>query len=237
MAKYRRLSRGKRRTSRRRMSRRRRPSIRRKTRISTVRTSNVIADRTFCRLKYCELISMSYGALGVPVPYQFRINSIFDPNKSGVGHQPRGHDQWQTFYNRYRVRGMYYKITLWNTSTTEFASAAIQCRPNVTTEGDVELLIENPETKGWRHLEQSGSGRNMCIFKGYADVCKLRGVTRGRLKYESDYQALFGNNPIIEPCLTVYLWNPNFGNAVTINARVELIYNCEFFDRHLLNKS
>jgi len=37
--------------------------------------------------------------------YTFRANSIFDPDFSGVGHQPLGHDQWSNFYSTYTVIG------------------------------------------------------------------------------------------------------------------------------------
>jgi hypothetical protein len=30
-------------------------------------------------------------------------NSVFDPENTGVGHQPRGFDQWAAVYNQYRV--------------------------------------------------------------------------------------------------------------------------------------
>ncbi len=32
-----------------------------------------------------------------------RLNSLYDPDLSGVGSQPVGFDQWSAFYNRYRV--------------------------------------------------------------------------------------------------------------------------------------
>lgn len=33
----------------------------------------------------------------------FRANSINDPDQSGAGHQPYGHDQWAGFYDHYTV--------------------------------------------------------------------------------------------------------------------------------------
>lgn len=36
--------------------------------------------------------------------YDFRCNSIFDPDYSGVGHQPLGHDQYANVYSYYVVR-------------------------------------------------------------------------------------------------------------------------------------
>ncbi len=43
--------------------------------------------------------------------YIFRANSIFDPDISGIGHQPLGHDQWAQFYNHYVVIGAKINVT------------------------------------------------------------------------------------------------------------------------------
>lgn len=42
--------------------------------------------------------------------YMFSANNIFDPNVTGTGHQPMGHDQWAILFNHYIVLGS--KITI-----------------------------------------------------------------------------------------------------------------------------
>ena len=39
------------------------------------------------------------------------MNSLFDPNRTGTGHQPYGFDQLSTFYNRYYVTGSKMTVT------------------------------------------------------------------------------------------------------------------------------
>lgn len=69
----------------------------------------LIADTTKVHMKYAEDINVTVnGTLGAD--YLFRCNSIHDPNQSGVGHQPLGHDQYANFYKRYTVVGA--KITV-----------------------------------------------------------------------------------------------------------------------------
>lgn len=41
--------------------------------------------------------------LGAFSSYQFRANSIFDPDLTGGGYQPQGRDQWAAFYGQYVV--------------------------------------------------------------------------------------------------------------------------------------
>jgi len=57
-----------------------------------------------------QVVKMRYVANfninpSVTTIYQFRANSIFDPDYTATGHQPIGHDQWTLFYNHYIVLG------------------------------------------------------------------------------------------------------------------------------------
>lgn len=49
---------------------------------------------------------------------QWRTNSIFDPDLTGVGHQPRYHDQWTTLYRKYYVRKCHVTIRVHTTTPT-----------------------------------------------------------------------------------------------------------------------
>lgn len=55
-------------------------------------------------LRYCEEINITCTA-GALQPHVFRANGVFDPNHTGIGHQPMGYDQWSTLFNHYVVVG------------------------------------------------------------------------------------------------------------------------------------
>ena len=59
-------------------------------------------QKQLVELTYCDAVVVPDISSGV---YQFALNSVYDPDQSGVGHQPRGHDQWSTMYKRYCVIG------------------------------------------------------------------------------------------------------------------------------------
>lgn len=48
----------------------------------------------------------------------YNSNSIFDPDQTGTGHQPRYHDQWATFYRKYYVRKCTVTLRIHSTTAT-----------------------------------------------------------------------------------------------------------------------
>lgn len=64
---------------------------------------------------YEDAISLNPAVGGTAVHHFFSANGLYDPNITGVGHQPRGFDQLMTLYDHYVVIGA--KITAWITNT------------------------------------------------------------------------------------------------------------------------
>lgn len=88
---------------------------RRKRRTRRMRRSKPIVLSGFPRsqlvkMRYVDQIDIGASILGSIQNYSMRANSIFDPDFSGIGHQPMAHDQWQQVYDNYIVIGS--KITV-----------------------------------------------------------------------------------------------------------------------------
>lgn len=60
------------------------------------------------KIRYCDQIVIT-STLGVLGTYLFAANSIFDPDQTGIGHQPLFRDNFANIYNYYVVLGS--KIT------------------------------------------------------------------------------------------------------------------------------
>lgn len=226
--------RSRRRTSKRRAPRRRRRTSRRTT-VAVSRTSP-FPDIFRTTLKYSELFAMTYAGFAVPASHNFRMNSIHDPNSTGAGHQPLGHDQMQGIYNKYRCFGCRYSITFTN-QEQKYAEVAIVLRPNVATSGNFETCLESAHTVFRASLGEKGSGSATRTATGFASVKQIRGISKFTMRGENDYSALLGNNPVISPTIQIYVINQNTSVACTVNVRVNLTYYCEFFDRFLLSQS
>lgn len=79
------------------------------------RIPSAIKPRNVRKLRYVDAVTIS-SASGLLASYDFRASSIYDPDITGTGHQPIGHDQMNTFYNHYVVLGS--KIRCYFTSDT-----------------------------------------------------------------------------------------------------------------------
>lgn len=62
------------------------------------------------KLRYTTEINLNPGAAGAAASYVFGANAMYDPDITGGGHQPKGFDEWMTFYDHYTVVGS--KITV-----------------------------------------------------------------------------------------------------------------------------
>lgn len=71
----------------------------------TVTSRDLMPNIFKTSLHYRETILLSSTALLPTAFNNFSMNSLFDPNRTGTGHQPYGFDQMTTFYNRYYVTG------------------------------------------------------------------------------------------------------------------------------------
>lgn len=62
-------------------------------------------------LKFAREFNLNPSAGGAAVEQVFRANSVYDPDYTGVGGQPYGHDQWASIYSAYCVVRSRIKIT------------------------------------------------------------------------------------------------------------------------------
>jgi len=205
---------------------------------AVVSRSSPLPDRFFTRLKYSDAYTITYTGFQTPVHYVFNVNSIYDPNYSGLGHQPYCHDQFQALYNRYRVYGCKYQVTFSNTSTTDYSEASVVLRPNNINLTNQQTVRENPYCVHKITLAPEGSGRSTTTVRGYASVSKLRGVSKRAVSTENDYAALMGSTPNIVPTIQIYHYNAtNAGTASPLYFRIDLEYYTCFYDRKNLSQS
>lgn len=179
-----------------------------------------IPARQIVKMKYAQNINT---AAGTAYNYKFNLNSIFDPDFTGVGHNPYGYDQLALLYNRYRVISCSYVITGYSGAT---GIAYGVCPANeVLTFTTLAELRENPRS---RHTTQyPGGSTTKLVGKIYMPSL----VGRSKTQYMSDdrYQALFTANPQEQAILNCVGLDLSEVGA-SINWTITLEYTVEVFD-------
>jgi len=183
-----------------------------------------------CSMKYCDQFLVTLAA-GVLTDQIYRANSMFDPDRTGVGHQPRGFDQLVPMYNRYRVN----KLS-WNVRFTGSANAFNACVLLVNGAQVYTTIVDAGESSLKSAIRGSTSGGNTTGFNGKSDLWRVQG--RSEVAYHTDdtTAALVTANPVETIDLHIVLQNPVLTTEI-INYVVTLIYDVIFFDQIIPGQS
>jgi hypothetical protein len=191
-----------------------------------VEASNGIAPSTKMVLTYEDLIGIEGGPLE---QYTFRGNSVYDPDYTSTGHQPRYFDTYAAIYGKYRVLASRITVDLINSSATSGVSFVILPHTDVITLTTFQEMAELPKAKVSLIVPiASRYAQRMTHAGTTAHVCGLR----EKEVLDQDWASTVGTNP-------VQIWYWNIGVATVdgvtdndVSLRVRLEYEVVFFERN-----
>lgn len=197
-----------------------------------------VPDRLKMHLTYCANKTVGTGILGV-YAQKWNMNSIYDPDRTGGGHQPMGRDQLAVLYNRYIVTGCSYQC-VWQPNGAGMFALTARVGNDEDNNPDIDTERENAYTKTAfvHHVATAiGSIPNVKLSGKYA-LEKIYGVSRTKMLSDDLYGATMSNSPSEYAILHTTVWNAD--GALT-NAygsiSVKLVYSVECFDRKDLSAS
>jgi len=202
-------------------------AFRKRPTINVNRALQPVAQRAIVKMKYCETITTD--ATG---NYQFNLNSVFDPNRTGIGHQPYGHDTFATLYNRYRVISCGYRIQAVQTATGAPIQLAVQPANEILLPGTVSEMKENPRSK----YVTVAPGAAAVYLKGKVYLPSLVGRSKSQYMSDDRYQAQVGASPSELAILNFKSQTiSDIDSAFVCNVMLE--YTVEWFDVKHLSQS
>lgn len=153
-----------------------------------------IVDVYQCKLKYASSFLLTCATLGTSSTYVWRMNSLFDPDFTGGGHQPYMFDQISSLYTYYNVTSCSVLLQMTPVTTSQ---DIIQIATRFNAQVDAapptayEYLNELSRTK----LTSLSPGTQKRV-KGVANIAKLLGVGSKIYRTDFDYLTLVGANPV-----------------------------------------
>jgi hypothetical protein len=167
---------------------------------------------------------------GAPGAHQFRTNSIYDPDLTGVGHQPQLHDQLALLYSKYIVTDCRYRITFCDPSTKDWNIAILASDNSDTGLAITDDVVNLAEKRNCLHFSVLNAEMGRQAFEGTIDQSAYRALGRRRYYNNSHFEAGFGANPTTENYLFIVAQTLAKDTSTPINVVVELEYVGFAFD-------
>ncbi len=202
---------------------------------------SILPDRFRSRLKYTETISYSSSTGGiVGSTNTFRLNGLYDPNTTGVGHQPYGFDQITPFYSSYTVKSVSGSfLCTGSDDSSNFVAWMFQPAASTTTLAGLVLdqVSEYDETN-FVMVPQSTSGVPCTQVKlPQVDLPKLEGLSWQAYYGNGNYRGLINTNPSLGSQLVIGVGNAAGSTGKTVKVTLELFFEAVWEGRKSLPQS
>lgn len=197
---------------------------------ASLRAVQCMPEQLWTSMKYAENFTMAQdNVTGLTGSSRiFRLNSLYDPDQSATGHQPRGYDQFQAFYRKYTVYKVKVQIKA-IVGTTDSAFVAVACSP-----ANSNYTISNRFTA---ELQESGNATIMSMpntrdpsrknWEQTFMIADIEGCPRSKIYNEDVYSADWINNPAATPVLQLAAGDYEEGAGVGAISRIMISF--EYF--------
>jgi len=176
-------------------------------------------------MRYNTSVTLTADVASIPGYYLFRCNSIHDPDATGVGHQPYGHDTYNTIYNHYKVNSATIVI-----SPVASQTGVLGC--TITDDSTVNFGFDNvKEVKGTRMIPLNNQGTASPKVVQYWN----RNETFD--KSVDGTGASMGYNPSEEQYFHVWYTPATVTSTGTLNINVSITYNVTMWELKDLGQS
>lgn len=187
-----------------------------------------------CTLRYSDIYTMTSTSGSVALQV-FKLNSAYDPDSTGAGHQPRFFDQFCTAtgpYLNYRVRGWRWKANFGFTAASAVEQFRIQAVTNTT--GSIASYPSAAELPG----AQDGwlnQGFSRAILAGESTLEKTI-TKKATARAETNYVGAYNSDPTVLVYLILTATQTNGGSG-TCQVLFTLEQDIEFTDPYPVGQS
>lgn len=214
-----------------RNTRRRRRSRRSNPQTSLVRQPNLpVPVQLTINQRYSDVLVIT-NTTGVYNYYVYRMNSTFDPDFSGAGHQPLGRDQLAALYTDYRVNEFIWDLT----ATCAAAAQSVVAAHPTNASGNPGSTQLQSET-AWGKQSMTAFEATPVKFRGRLPLHQFRGQSRQTYLGDNNNSSDCGSNP----ANGAYFILGSQSTTATTNTThwtVDLTYNVTYFSPIALGQS
>lgn len=180
-------------------------------------------------------LSPSIGSIAI---YNFSANDLFDPNRTGTGHQPMGFDQMMLMYEQFTVIRSHIKVNFINTSD-EASRVAILLNPD-TGSTSVTSTMENGLLKSTviSGAVSSGGTQSMKTLELACDIPKYFGKSFNAILADPQMYGTVSSSPAEQVYFQIATWDPfSNGTSASVAFDVTISYDVMYWEPKKLSGS
>jgi len=187
-------------------------------------------------LRYCDQYTLS-SVSGAAASWSFRMNSVYDPDLTGTGHQPLYYDQITPVYQRYRV--LFSKLTVQflplsddtDITTTGPFIVGVTGNSNGTFSTGIATMCEqnNSQTK---LMARDKSAQPTTLTLTYTPKKEL-----GIDAMDDTVSADVAGNPSQPFYGAIFAADVNAGGTTTVTAKVTIEFRVQFYEQKFISGS
>jgi hypothetical protein len=173
-----------------------------------------------CQLSYSAIIGLSSAASGT---YQFRANSVFDPDYTGTGGQPSWFDNLKSIYTTYCVTRSSISMAVANLTTSGARFALVPVEDYSVSLSPIQAM-ELPYCS-YGTVCSAVSGTNQLFLGSEIDIGKFMAVRDPQ--NDDAFRATISSNPALQ-CYWTLTATSLDGTTLNSSITVRIIYDVTF---------
>lgn len=191
--------------------------------------AKITAPRIRVKLEYNRDFTLAASSPSVPQYHTFRLNSLYDPDLTGIGGQCSGYDEWCTLYEKYCVYGC--KVTVRAVNKTS-NPAVIVMWPAVVQPSTITDSEDARQNAGavYRMLGNN-SGVDKSVMSRYYTISSLYGVSKKAILESDGYRSLNNTNPSNQALITIMVDSSPTQAAYDVTYNIQMIFYAELSAR------
>lgn len=171
---------------------------------------------------YTDTVTLATAsAAGAAISQVLRPSSLFDPDFTGVGHQPLGHSQWENYYSQYRVESAIIKATFYHSVTGETVPITVGIGMDLdqTLHSTSNSALKEHQRGKYQKILLPNSREKVRIIGKYS----LKAFRKKKDKNDDDFAAAMGANPAANAFCHLWAVSENGANSsANVLVRYEL---------------
>lgn len=182
------------------------------------------------RIPYSHETGFTTSGGTTAVSLSYRLNSLFDPDASGVGHQPMQFDQLAGIYSKYIVYACKVDVEVSNPDA-DGLYVGYNCVGTGQTGGSGLTLGHLAELRNCKMYPLNNSGSQVRRFSVYVPIHTLIGVPK--IVYNTDrdnYAATTTTNPVAAASVNFLTLDSTNSATNSANWKITMTYYAEFYN-------